>query len=234
MAELLEEDVWWCVAGLSDKVSDVLHDKNRPCFLAGGYIRSRVAGEPVNDIDLFVSNNAHACEIAGNLTASGGETYRSGNAITVRVDGQCIQMIHRWTFSTPQECVQSFDFTIARAAIWWDLDKLEWKSTCDDRFYADLAAKRLTYCCPSRNEDAGGSILRALKFTGRGYRIPQKDLGKVIARLMSAVEIPKVSNGNLASDVTLNEDQLGHVLAGLLYEVDPNVADRVARREKRR
>lgn len=227
MPELLSEDLWWCVAGIPDAISDVLHDKSKPCFLAGGYIRSRIAGEPVNDIDLFVSSVADAKAIAEKL-ANGTKVFTSDNALSFKVAERDVQIIYRWTFATPQECVLSFDFTIARSAIWWD--GIDWRSVCDDRFYADLAAGRLVYCNPHRNEDAGGSILRALKFTGRGYRIPPSELGKVIARLMSAVELPKVTDDT----GKLQEERLGFVLAGLLYEVDPNSAERVARKEKRR
>lgn len=53
------------------------------------------------------------------------------------------------------------------------------------RFYPDLAAKRLTYCAPKRIEEAGGSLLRVLKFYRRGYIIPLDSLAAVIARLTS-------------------------------------------------
>lgn len=228
MPELLNEDLWWCVAGIPAAISEVLHNREAPCFLAGGFIRSRVAGEKVHDIDLFVSDPLHAKTLATKL-ANGTKVFETPNALSFEVAGRDVQIIHRWTFSTPQECVLSFDYTIARAAIWWDGTTNGWKSVIDDRFYADLAAGRLVYCNPARNEDAGGSILRALKFTGRGYRIPPKELGKVIARLMSAVELPKVTDGD-----KLQEERLAYVLAGLLYEVDPDSADRVARKEKRK
>ena len=48
----------------------------------------------------------------------------------------------------------------------------EYVGLCNIRFYPDLAARRLVYTSPLRNEDAGGSILRVLKFYQRGYRIP--------------------------------------------------------------
>lgn len=227
MPELLEEDLWWCVAGLPDAVSKILHDTSKPRFCAGGFIRSRIAGEVVQDIDLFVSTAEDAKAVASQL-ANGEKVYETKNAFSVDVGSRSVQLIHRWTFTSPSECIQSFDFTVARSAIWWD--GVTWKSLCDDRFYPDLAAGRLVYCCPERNEDAGGSILRALKFAGRGYRIPPSELGKVIARLMSAVDMEKVkqfADGD-------QEARLATVLTGLLYEVDPSVADRVQRREKRR
>ena len=91
------------------------------------------------------------------------------------------------------------------------LDK--WCSACDPRFYADLAAKRLVYRSPERNEDAGGSMLRVLKFYQRGYRIPLDSLGAVIARLIQGVKDP----------ILLNEPKLARTLSGLLREVDPDI-----------
>ena len=88
----------------------------------------------------------------------------------------------------------------------------------DDRFYADLAAKRLIYRSPLRNEDAGGSLLRVLKFYQRGYRIPLNSLGAVIARLVNAVDEEKI--GAFAGN---HEQKLAKVLTALLHEVDPAI-----------
>ena len=103
------------------------------------------------------------------------------------------------------------DDTLKKFGIWWN--GKEWESLIDDRFYSDLAGKRLVYCSPKRNEDAGGSFLRVLKFYQRGYRIPLDSMGAVIARLVGGVRMDQV-NG---------EEQLAKVLTGLLREVDPNV-----------
>ena len=94
-----------------------------------------------------------------------------------------------------------------------------WRSICHDRFYEDLAAKRLRYTAPVRNEDAGGSLLRVLKFYQRGYRIPLDSLGAVVARLLNDVRMQAVMNGHEAT----RERHLAKVLTGLLREVDPNI-----------
>lgn len=223
MSELLTEDLMWCVSRLHDRVSQALHD-HQPCFCAGGFIRSCIAGEPIHDVDLFAPSKASAETLAKAL-ADGSPIIETGNAFTLDVAGRCVQVIHRWTFANAAECVAAFDFTIARAAIWWNPVKMAWESTCDERFYPDLAAKRLVYCQPQRNEDAGGSMLRVTKFITRGYRISPRDLGKVVARLMSGVELGKVSDGKKC-----DENRLSDVVAGLLLEVDPRSVDWAERR----
>jgi hypothetical protein len=105
--------------------------------------------------------------------------------------------------------ITSFDFTIASAAIWFH-DK-KWQSMCHERFYGDLSAKRLVYMSPVREEEAGGSMLRILKFYQRGYRIPLDSLAKVMTRVFKAVERPDA----------LTEEKLAWVVHGLLREVDP-------------
>jgi hypothetical protein len=78
-----------------------------------------------------------------------------------------------------------------------------------------LAAKRLVYRSPIRNEDAGGSMLRVLKYYQKGYRIPLNSLGSVIARIVKAIDFEKVD--------AKNEFQVGKIVTGLLREVDPDI-----------
>ncbi len=69
-------------------------------------------------------------------------------------------------------------------------------------------------------EDAGGSLLRVLKFYQRGYRIPLDSMGAVLARLCKAVDWDLVKGQGTA---TSWEEQAAKVLTGLLREVDPNI-----------
>src|SRR3546814_3611509 len=77
-------------------------------------------------------------------------------------------------------------FTVCQAAVWRTPDG-HWCSTCSDRFYVDLAARRLVYTSPVRDEEAGGSMLRVIKYVKRGYSIQVDSLGRVIDRIVSAV-----------------------------------------------
>lgn len=227
MTGLTNHDVLWILRRLPKCVKDLMKQRRRT-ILAGGFIRSCIANEPIHDIDLFCESKDAAEVAAIKLAEKTGINLRgepktlhkiihTDNAFTVlRNDCRPIQVIHRWTFSGAQDVVLSFDFTIARAALWNEKQQGRhvWRSISDDRFYADLAGKRLVYCQPIRNEDAGGSLLRVLKFYQRGYRIPLESMGAVIARLVAALE-PR-------TDIA-NEHYVGLVLTGLLREVDPSI-----------
>ena len=70
------------------------------------------------------------------------------------------------------------------------------RSLCSGTFYQDLAAKRLRYTRPARNEDAGGSLLRVLKYYQKGYRIPLESFAGVLTRLISALDPTRLAARN--------------------------------------
>lgn len=213
-------------------VMAMVKEKAEKLIVAGGFIRACVSGEDVSDIDLFVPTvedaKAWAYELKGR--GEGRRVVETQNAISVYGLKLPVQFVHRWTYDAPAKVVESFDFTIARAAMWWKRVPREgapnaghWESLLDDRFYPDVAAKRLVYSHPVRNEDAGGSLLRVLKFYQRGYRIPLGDFAAVIARLAVAVDVGKVKSQCTTGTKEELEDQWAFVLTGLLREVDPSV-----------
>lgn len=182
--------------------------KNR-IYIGGGYLRCVVSGDPVNDIDVFVRSKADAELLSLKLAHDKKDVIRTDNAYTVK-GKKVIQVIHRWVFDKPEDVSNSFDFTVCCAVIFYDE---KWGSFCDDRFYIDIASKRLVYRSPVRNEDAGGSMLRVLKYYQKGYRMPLDSLGAVIARLTMAVDFNE----------SRSEEHRAKVITGLLREVDPNV-----------
>lgn len=212
MNKLDNQDLSFCVRRLPKKLKEIMisEDWKNKIFVAGGYIRSVIANEPINDIDIFVNSKKEA-ELLAYKLAGKEDIICTDNAYTVK--GKIpYQIIHRWTFETAEDTAKSFDFTICSGVISYDAN---WDSYCNERFYIDLAAKRLVYTSPMRNEDAGGSLLRVLKYYQRGYRIPINFLGAVVARLVKDLEPDKI-------DIK-DEAQVGKVLTGLLRLVDPNV-----------
>ena len=227
----------------------LLKDRPGKVFIGGGYVRAIVANEHVNDIDLFTTDKDSALSATRFLLGlkegeePGRKIHESANAFTVRGLRVPVQIIHRWTYTDPAALMQSFDFTIAMAGFWWEETGAEetyiensevktrpvgkWHSICDDRFYEDLAAKRLRYTSPQRNEDAGGSLLRVLKVYQRGYRIPLDSLGAVIARLVDNVDLKGIEvlvNDQCPSNIgDTTEKRWAKILTGLLREVDPSV-----------
>jgi hypothetical protein len=180
-------------------------------FLGGGFIRSTIQCETPNDIDLFGPDKEQLHKHAMQLALSRkGRLHETDNAYTVLSPGRTpVQFIHRWLYAKPEKLIEEFDFTIARAAVWWENNV--WWSMCDSDYYADLAAKRLVYCKPDRDEDAGGSIMRARKFLKAGYFISAENLGRLISRLYSSIDFE-------ACDRQGNTEE---VIIGLLREVDP-------------
>ena len=211
---LSSHDLMWCAQRLPKKLVTLMKANPSDVFIAGGFVRSCVTNEKINDIDLFVPSKEVADRLALVLVDNDErKIHRSLNALTIRRMGPALQFIHRWTYAQPADCIASFDFTIASAAIWWT--GTNWTSVCHADFYADLAARRLVYLSPLRNEDAGGSMLRVLKFYQRGYRIPLDSLGAVLARLVNGVDIGAIGDRG--------ETQWAKILTGLLREVDPQI-----------
>ncbi len=221
--ELLREDLKWCVRRLPKDVKKLLMRRERKLFVAGGFIRACIAGEKVNDIDMFVTHKDFAevyanqlvnDKLAGGFAKEKGRLLVTANAITVYGNRKvAVQFIHKWVFEKPEDVIPSFDFTIAKAILWFS--EKEWHSQCDDRFYQDLAAKRLIYTSPKRVEEVGGSMLRVLKFYQKGYRIPLDSLGAVIARAMTGIRFN--------DETAATEEDWAKILCGLFRVVDPDV-----------
>lgn len=211
MSKLLREDLVWCLRRLPKKVFKLMQEEKDAVMLAGGYIRTCIANEELTDIDLFTKSRESAELFTRWLTANDERFVKTDNAYTIIRKRPTIQFIHRWVYDKPADILPSFDFTIARAVIWFD--GKDWLSLCEDSYYADLAAKRLVYCSPNRIEEVGGSMLRILKFYQRGYRIPLDSLAGVVARLMTGIDFHRVND----------EQGWQHIITGLLREVDPNI-----------
>lgn len=228
MRNLQKQDLYWILRRLPKRVLGLM-EFHPGLFLAGGFIRACVANEDPSDIDLFAPDEDHARLYAAIIAGNDGRVFYSKNAITIRIPDVAIpvQVIHRWTYTKPEELIESFDFTVAKTAVWCAEKRDEttrrprWESLVHDDFYADLAAKRLSYTKPQRNEDAGGSLLRVLKFYQKGYRIPLDSMSAVIARLIMGVDMAKLEGVAEALGGATREEVLGTVITGLLHEVDP-------------
>ena len=211
--ELTNNDLSYVVRRLPRDVRDLLMKHQGQLFVGGGFIRATITGETPNDVDLFGVSVELLNQAAGELAASRGDTktHRTKNAITLLTrDRLPIQFITRWLFSDMHALVGSFDFTLCQAAI--GARTGQFYSEASDAFYVDLAARRLVYTSPRRDEEAGGSLMRVLKYVKRGYSIQANSFGAVIARL--AIKLRD-------SHLTESEEGTARVLTGLLREVDP-------------
>lgn len=224
MNALTVNDLNHVVRRIPKDVRDLLSKYQSSLFLGGGFVRAIVAGEQPSDVDLFGVSKELLTTIAKELqtTRGGSEKCRlhvSKNAISVICVGRItVQFITRWTYSKPRDVVSSFDFTVCQVCVWRDgAEKTApWVSEASPSFYIDLAARRLVYTCPERDEEAGGSLLRAIKYMKRGYTMQVGSLAGVVARLTRALDDKRV---NLSDEYSVKV-----VLNGLLQEVDPSIA----------
>lgn len=212
MNTLTNTDLNFVVRRIPKDIRDLLTSDR--LFIAGGFIREVIAGNDPKDIDLFGSSKDFLGAVAQNLANGRAvKPHTTDNAITILCPPRLpVQFITRWCFSDPELLAASFDFTVCQAVIWWDGSAQRWESMASDSFYPDLAARRLVYTFPVREEEAGGSMLRARKFLQRGYSIQADSLAGVIARVAMKVRWEQV-NGN--------EIVVAKVISGLLREVDP-------------
>jgi hypothetical protein len=224
---LTKNDVQFVVSRLPKDIREMM--MTRKLYLGGGFIRATIAGEVPSDIDLFGPSAGELDAWANELCANraGSRVVRTTNATTIfQAPRLPVQFITRWVYDGAVKVAESFDFTVAQAVIWYCKSPLSnynhvgpcWLSYCHPEYYSDLAARRLVYTRPQRNEDAGGSMLRVRKFLGRGYNIQPTALADVMARLYTGV---KGNNLDMR-----NETVVSGVLEGLLRQVDPlNVID---------
>jgi hypothetical protein len=217
---LTRTDLGFVVSRIPKDIRELV--QNYPSLnIAGGFIRATIAREKVSDIDLFGPDKSTLKMAAQELALTRkGRTYETKNAITVLAyPRKPAQFITRWCFDSTEKLIESFDYTIAQAAIGMQIDgetgKHVWYGLCSDEFYPDLAARRLVYTAPRRAEDAGGSMMRLRKFLQRGYTIQAPSMAAVIARLMSGINLERLHN--IADG---DEKEVGRMICNLLREID--------------
>jgi hypothetical protein len=212
MNSLSKTDLNSVIGRLPKDVQNLL--RTNKIFLAGGFIRAIIAGEKARDIDLFGESKDSLKAIAYKFASDRKvKVHETDNALTLlNAPRLSVQFITRWLYSRPEDLAASFDFTICQAVIWFDPESKLWNNIISEGFYPDLAARRLVYTMPRRNEDAGGSILRVRKFITKGYNIQAQSLARVIARLVLGIR---------NREGQWDEKWLGDVITSLLREVDP-------------
>lgn len=198
---LPEHIVGQVVLALPPDVLGLMKVMGRGLCIGGGFIRAIVEMEEPNDIDLFVANEQF---IGRDAIETLGRTRQvkmsSRNATTFGpkdpVHTLPVQVVTRWHYY-PEDHVTRFDFTICQAVVWWDG---EWKSLANERFITDSQEKRLVYTAPDRPEEPMSSMVRALKFQGRGYSLSGHQMGKVMMRMTQRVAEESAKEDVLVDD----------------------------------
>lgn len=178
-----KNDLDWAVRRLPKDLKYRLEQNVGTLIIAGGYLRSIIGKEFVNDIDVFTSTKEDATLLADTLTDRNRQ-FITDNAISFNVQGINVQIITKWNFQDAEGILQHFDFTVVQAAIWYNKTQTVWEGMVGKDFYQDLAAKRLSYTYPHMaGAEPGASLLRVLKYRDKGYTMPLPDLAEIISRL---------------------------------------------------
>lgn len=222
MMPLNDNDTHHAMTRIPEDVRKMMREHG--VMVGGGFLRSVVSGDDVSDIDLF-GGDIDKLKLIGAVLANGRQArlHETQNALTILAPPRLpIQIITRWlfpasdTFIALQDLVRSFDFTVCQAAVGWDRQTNRYVSRCSTRFYPDLAARRLVYTSPARDEDSGGSLMRVRKFLMRGYNIQISSLAAVVARLLDGVKDNQIFTSGDAAVRTM-------IITKKLVEVDPLV-----------
>lgn len=187
--ELTAQEIERVMARLPLEVARLLMNANGGLVLAGGCIRDVLDNKEPKDIDLFACNKISAEYAHTHLRKRAfKESVVTKNAFTVfgatPLD-PCMQIIFSQPFQAPYEVMETFDFEVCKASIWYDaIQTYNWASRISPRFREDLRDHRLTYC-PKKPIDGGDSLLRVLKFYSRGYEINYLSLAQI---MLSTIE----------------------------------------------
>ena len=215
----------------------IVWQKPGSVFVAGGAVLSSVLREKARDIDVFgdtglifgTSFYTTALGLSGDQVAKyigvGSDPLRDDtpNGATFKHLDPPVQLIYAWSFDSPLECLDSFDLSLSRAAVWCDYSaagsKPMWEGICDRQYFEHIAARMCVFRYPTRgwstsNVDAGAGLLRLFKFVARGWTVPVDSIAEVVARMTS----PNPSAGPSDPDIAVR----ARGLIGLLHEAYPN------------
>lgn len=193
-APLSNQDVERCVRSLSTIQREVLIEYPEQTMVAGGFVRSVIAGDRIKDVDYFVPDLMTANKMVDfvygrmrtieALAQSEAPRHDTEKAVTIaHKNYPWSQFIHKWVYEDPSEILALFDFTVCQAAFWYGLDK-RWRGICGSRFYPDLAARRLVYTNPIHRDDQDVRlILRIIKHLSLGYQLSGIDLAEVMTQI---------------------------------------------------
>lgn len=153
-------------------------------WIAGGYILSKITGNPIKDYDIFFKNaDAHhyaVLELKAAYNNIADIKINEGTTTFKFPDGRpSIQAIGNWYSPNPHSLLDKFDFTISQCALHFNGNSYE--LTLAASFYEDVATRELVY--NPNDESRGSSIMRVVKYAGKGYKISTEELSKVLEAL---------------------------------------------------
>lgn len=154
-------------------LDDLKKNGVKTVWVAGGSLRDYFLAEisQKTDIDLFFpdAEQAELCKKA--LVAIGAkEVFSSGNSIRFRHKGKVFDVVHKYFRPTPQELIDTFDFTICQLAT--DGEQIYHAPST----FIDLAKRQLMF---NNSQFPANSIWRLSKYLMKGFKVCTGEVQKV-------------------------------------------------------
>lgn len=155
--------------------------------VAGGFVRDKLLSQTPKDIDVFLVS----CEPEGPLevekTASdyaqsvyNTVDYTEFSCVVGKVTP--IQFVYKWVFSSIEHILNHFDFNICKACIYFDGS--EWRGLASEGFWQGVESRLLEY---TGSDLPGSSLMRAFRFTRRGYGIGPEVVSGIVRDIVVQV-----------------------------------------------
>lgn len=144
------------------------------CFVAGGCFTSIFREVKINDIDVFFRCEEDFIKTKELLLIDPKYKFSFENDFVCNLynDNLKVQLVKKHYHTTPQECIDTFDFTIVKFA--YDGNFIFYNK----RFFKDLAKSRVVI--DDKLIKPLNSIKRAFKYAQRGFKLCPKGMARLV------------------------------------------------------
>lgn len=156
------------------------------CWVAGGSVRDYWMGRPGRgDIDIFFPSNLDFEKARDFLLGQRDSKtiWESENGMKILCGGRKFDLVKK-LFSSPQETIEAFDFTVSMFAI-DDKSVYHGETSFIDLSRRQLMINKITY--------PASTMSRTLRYNQKGFRICSQELKKIIEAIQ---DMPKAPENN--------------------------------------
>ena len=169
-----------------------LCDAGITCWIAGGAIRDYFMGVPIKtDHDIFFPSKEEYDKCAVWFKAKEAKVkWESDNGMKVVYKGRTFDLIKHY-FANPQECINSFDFTVSMFAV--DNMSVYYGETS----FIDLAKRQLML---NKTPFPASTMSRAFRYYKKGFSMCLGEMRKLVEAIQNMPKVEPDSEGQTESN----------------------------------
>lgn len=166
-----------------------LKDAGIICWIAGGALRDYFMGAPIKtDLDIFFPSEQEFEKCSVFFRAKGATVkWESDNGMKVVYNGKTFDLVKHY-YAGPQECIDSFDFTVSMFAV--DTEKVYHGETS----FIDLAKRQLML---NKIPYPASTMSRAFRYYKKGFSMCLGEMKKLVEAIQ---DMPKPDEENTGTD----------------------------------